>query len=189
LKKLLIIDNYDSFTYNLVQYVEQHGSWYFDVKKNDEMYLETAKSYDKILLSPGPGLPEEAGIMMELIETYKFIKPILGVCLGHHAIAVAFGAGLYNFVQPVHGIQKEMAILKQDTLFKNVDQETKVGLYHSWAVSMEHFPENLEKLAISKEGVLMAFRHRKYDVKGVQFHPESIMTDEGKKMIWNWLES
>jgi anthranilate synthase component 2 len=187
LKKLLIIDNYDSFTFNLVQLVEQHGGWSFDVRKNDEIGLEEVDQYEKVMLSPGPGIPSEAGIMPDLIRHYKLSKSILGVCLGHHAIAEAFGGGLYNFSQPVHGIQREMEILKEDGLFKDVPLKTKVGLYHSWAVNLENFPEELEPLALSEMGVLMALRHRKYYIKGVQFHPESIMTPEGKRMIWNWL--
>ncbi len=189
LKKLLILDNYDSFTYNLAQLVEQHGEWHFDVRKNDEIGLEEVESYDKILLSPGPGLPSQAGIMPQLIEHYKHSKPILGVCLGHHAIAEAFGGSLYNFKQAVHGIQREMKVLKEDDLFKDVPKKTKIGLYHSWAVSLDNFPKELEQLAFSEKEVLMAIRHREYDIKGVQFHPESIMTPEGKRMIWNWLES
>lgn len=188
MKKLLILDNYDSFTFNLVQLVDQHGGWSFDVIKNDKIDLEEVHQYDKILLSPGPGLPSEAGIMSALIEYYKQNKSILGVCLGHHAIAEAFGGCLYNFTQPVHGIQREMEILKEDILFKNIPLKTQIGLYHSWAVKIDDFPEDLEQLAMSDMGVLMALRHQKFDIKGVQFHPESIMTPEGKKMIWNWLE-
>lgn len=187
MKKLLILDNYDSYTYNLVQLIEQHGGWLFDVKKNDEIELEEVRNYDKVLLSPGPGLPSEAGIMPQLIEEYKKSKSILGVCLGHHAIVEAFGGSLFNFDQPVHGIQRKIEFLLEDDLFAGIEQNTKVGLYHSWAVSLENFPEELEQLAISEKGVLMALRHKKYDIKGVQFHPESIMTPEGKKMVWNWL--
>jgi len=186
-KKLLILDNYDSFTFNLVQLVEQHGGWSFDVRKNDEIGLEEVDQYDKILLSPGPGLPSEAGIMLALIEQYKQHKSILGVCLGHHAIAEAFGGSLYNFDQPVHGIQRRIDFLKEDDLFAGIEQNTQVGLYHSWAVNLDNFPKDLEQLAISKNGVLMALRHKQYDVKGVQFHPESIMTLEGRRIIWNWL--
>lgn len=187
MKKLLILDNYDSYTYNLVQLVEQHGGWSFDVRKNDEIKLEEVETYDKIMLSPGPGLPSEAGIMPALIEHYKQYKSILGVCLGHHAIAEAFGGSLFNLEQPVHGIQRKIEFLSEDPLFTGIEQNTKVGLYHSWAVNLENFPEELEQLAISEKGVLMALRHMKFDIKGVQFHPESIMTPEGKRMIWNWL--
>lgn len=188
MKKLLILDNYDSYTYNLVQLVEQHGAWQFEVKKNDEIELEEVAQFDKVLLSPGPGLPSEAGIMIKLIEQYKHSKSILGVCLGHHAIAEVFGGRLYNLDQPIHGIQREIEILKDDFLFKEIPQKTRVGLYHSWAVSLDNLPEELEALAISEKGVVMALRHIKYNIKGVQFHPESIMTPEGKRMIWNWLD-
>ena len=186
-KKLLILDNYDSYTYNLVQIVEQHGEWSFDVKKNDGITLAAVDRYDKILLSPGPGLPSEAGIMPSLIKKYAHSKSILGVCLGHHAIAEAYGGELYNFTQPVHGIQRKVDLLQEDILFKAIPQPFKVGLYHSWAVSQEDFPKELEMLALSEKGVLMALRHRAYDLKGVQFHPESIMTPFGQQMINNWL--
>jgi len=185
--KLLILDNYDSYTYNLVQLVEQHGEWAFEVKKNDEISLKEVGVYDKILLSPGPGLPSEAGIMPALIKEYAPSKSILGVCLGHHAIAEAFGGVLYNFSQPVHGIQRKVNLLEKDSLFTNIPQPFDVGLYHSWAVKQEGFPKELEMTAISEKEVLMALRHRKYDLKGLQFHPESIMTPFGKQMIWNWL--
>lgn len=187
-KKLLIVDNYDSFTYNLVQLIEQRGGWSFDVKKNDEISLKEVEYYQKILLSPGPGLPSEAGIMPSLIQEYASSKSILGVCLGHHAIAEAFGGSLYNFSQPVHGIQRNVVLLSEERMFRNIPQPFEVGLYHSWAVKQEDFPEELEKIAISEKGVLMALRHRKFDLKGVQFHPESIMTPFGKRMIWNWLD-
>lgn len=187
-KKLLIVDNYDSFTYNLVQLVEQYKAWSFDVKKNDEISLKEVENYQKILLSPGPGLPSEAGIMPSLIQEYASSKSILGVCLGHHAIAEAFGGKLYNFSQPVHGIQRSVVLLTEESLFRNIPQPFEVGLYHSWAVSQQEFPEELEKVAISEKGVLMALRHRKFDLKGLQFHPESIMTPFGKRMIWNWLD-
>lgn len=187
MKKLLILDNYDSYTYNLVQLVEQHGGWTFDVKKNDEINLEQVSDYAKILLSPGPGLPSEAGIMPALIERYAKTKSILGVCLGHHAIAEAFGASLYNFSQPVHGIQRKVALQSEETIFDGISQPFEVGLYHSWAVKQESFPHELEITAMSEKGVIMALRHRIYDLKGVQFHPESIMTPYGKQMIWNWL--
>lgn len=187
MKKLLILDNYDSYTYNLVQLVEQHGGWAFEVKKNNEISLGQVNDYDKILLSPGPGLPSEAGIMPALIKEYARTKSILGVCLGHHAIAEAFGGSLYNFSQPVHGIQRKVELLAEDSIFRNIPQPFEVGLYHSWAVKKEGFPKELEMTAMSEKGVLMALRHPIYDIKGVQFHPESIMTPYGKQMIWNWL--
>lgn len=187
MKKLLILDNYDSFTYNLVQLIDQQGDWEYVVAKNDEIELEEVENFDKILLSPGPGLPSEAGIMPNLIQQYKSSKSILGVCLGHHAIAEAFGGKLYNFSQPVHGIQRKVNLLSEESIFQDIPNHFQVGLYHSWAVSLQSFPKELEQVAMSEKGVLMALRHRDYDIKGVQFHPESIMTPHGNKMISNWL--
>lgn len=187
MNKLLILDNYDSFTYNLVQLVDQDGRWDFDVRKNDQIGLEEIEKYEKIILSPGPGLPSEAGIMPELIKHYASQKSILGVCLGHHAIAEAFGGKLYNFNQPVHGIQRKVTLVQQESLFEGISEPFVVGLYHSWAVQQENFPKDMIITAMSEKGVIMALRHRVYDVKGVQFHPESIMTPDGKRMIENWL--
>lgn len=186
--KLLILDNYDSFTYNLVQLVEQHGGWDFKVIKNDEIKIEEVEDYQKILLSPGPGLPSDAGIMPQILAAYAATKSILGVCLGHHAIAEAFGGSLYNFSQPVHGLQRKVSILEDDILFKNLPNSIEVGLYHSWAVQKENFPQELLITALSEKGVIMALQHKSFDVRGVQFHPESIMTAYGKEMIWNWLD-
>lgn len=187
MKKLLILDNYDSFTYNLVQLVEQNQAWDYDVIKNDDIKLEEVQVYDKILLSPGPGLPSEAGIMPQLIKEYAAHKSILGVCLGHHAIAEAFGGSLFNFKQAIHGIKRKVDLLLEDEMFKDIPKTFEVGLYHSWAVNKNDFPEDLELVALSEKGVIMALRHQSYDVKGVQFHPESIMTPLGKEMLWNWL--
>ncbi|MBN2237000.1 MAG: aminodeoxychorismate/anthranilate synthase component II [Bacteroidales bacterium] len=185
--KVLLLDNYDSFTYNLKQLIDQFGGIDLDVIKNDQLTIEQAKKYDKIMLSPGPGLPRDAGIMPQLIKHYAATKPILGVCLGHHAIAEAFGGKLYNFEQPVHGISRQTTVLKNDLLFKNIPLNFSVGLYHSWAVSEANFPSELEIISRSEMGVIMAIRHVEYNVKGLQFHPESIMTPNGKTMIWNWL--
>ncbi len=185
--RLLILDNYDSFTYNLVQLVEQHGGWAFDVIKNNEISLESVNKYQKILLSPGPGLPSDAGLMDQIIHSYASEKSILGICLGHHAIAEVFGGSLYNFSQPVHGIQRKMTIINDDILFKNLPNHIEVGLYHSWAVQKENLPKELLITALSEKGVIMALRHHTYDVRSVQFHPESIMTSYGREMIWNWL--
>ena len=188
MSKLLILDNYDSFTYNLVQLVEQQGGLDFDVVKNDEIDLEGINKYQKILLSPGPGLPKDAGIMPQLITTFAAKKSILGICLGHHAIAEAFGGSLYNFAQPVHGLQRKVSILENDILFKNLPNTIEVGLYHSWAVQKENFPKDLIITALSEKGVIMALQHKSFDVRGVQFHPESIMTAYGREIIWNWLD-
>ncbi len=187
MKKLLILDNYDSFTFNLVQIVEQHQEWDFDVIKNDEIEMEEIQAYDKIMLSPGPGLPSSAGVMPQLIKEYAAHKSILGVCLGHHAIAEAFGGSLFNFEQPIHGIKRKVDLLVEDVIFKNIPQPFEVGLYHSWAVCEDDFPDDLNIVAMSENGIIMALRHQKFDVSGVQFHPESIMTPYGKEMIWNWL--
>jgi len=187
LNQLLILDNHDSFTYNLVQLIEQHGKWDFDVIKNNEISIEAVKQYQKILLSPGPGLPREAGIMMNLIKEYAASKSILGVCLGHQAIAEAFGGRLFNFNKPVHGEARKIKILAADPIFANLPNTFSLGLYHSWAVQKTNFPKELQITAVSEGGVIMALQHRTYDVHGVQFHPESIITDYGKEIIWNWL--
>ena len=189
MKKLLILDNYDSFTYNLAQLVEQHGGWDFDIRKNDQITLEKLSDYTKILLSPGPGMPQNAGIMPQLIREYSSTKSILGVCLGHHAIAQAFGGELYNFELPYHGIQHWVTKLIDDTIFLDIPANFQVGLYHSWAVSKEKPMPDLEILAQSEKGIIMALKHKEYDVKSVQFHPESIMTPNGKTMINNWLNN
>lgn len=185
--KVLLLDNYDSFTHNLKQLIEQYGVEKLDIVKNDQIELEDIAHYDKIMLSPGPGLPSEAGRMMEIIHQFGSTKPILGVCLGHHAIAEYFGAKLFNFEQPVHGIARKTNILKNDLIFNFLENEIQVGLYHSWAVSDDEFPEDLEIIARSEMGIIMALRHKKYNIKGVQFHPESIMTPMGKTIVWNWL--
>lgn len=186
--KVLLLDNYDSFTYNLKQLIEQFGVDRLDIVKNDQLDLGRIENYDKIILSPGAGLPADAGGMPQLIKQFGALKAILGVCLGHHAIAESFGGKLFNFDQPVHGISRKVSILITDTLFKNIPDNFEVGLYHSWAVSEKQFPNDLEIIAKSEKGVIMAIRHKTFNIKGVQFHPESIMTPMGKRMIWNWLE-
>jgi anthranilate synthase component 2 len=185
---VLLLDNYDSFTYNLKQLIDQFGVKRLDIIKNDKIRLEDVAFYDKIMLSPGAGLPRDAGSMSEIIRKYAPSKSILGVCLGHHAIAEAFGGKLYNLEQAVHGLSKTIAILKNDILFEGVPNKTQVGLYHSWAVSQDEFPTDLEIIARSEENITMALRHKKYKLKGIQFHPESIMTPYGKTIIWNWLK-
>lgn len=185
--KVLLLDNYDSFTFNLKQLIIQFGVEKLDIIKNDEIEMDSVEEYDKIMLSPGPGLPSEAGLMPDIIRRFGPHKSILGVCLGHHAIAEAFGAKLFNLDQPVHGISRQAQILKSDSLFESIANPFQVGLYHSWAVSDDFFPESLDILARSEMGIIMAIRHQIYDMKGVQFHPESIMTPMGKTLIWNWL--
>ncbi len=185
---VLIVDNYDSFTFNLVQLIEQFGKCNWKVVKNDECSLEAVNDYDKILFTPGPGLPLEAPIMHDILQGFDNEKSILGVCLGHQAIAEYYGGKLFNFERVIHGIVKPTKILqKRDYLFQGLPNTIGVGLYHSWAVDGQGFPDCLEVTAESEDGVIMALSHRELDVKGVQFHPESIMTGFGKEMIWNWL--
>ncbi|SMP23248.1 anthranilate synthase component II [Chryseobacterium profundimaris] len=186
--KVLVFDNYDSFTYNLVQMIERILQIKVDVIKNDEISLEEIGKYDKIVLSPGPGIPEEAGILLELIKKYAPTKSILGVCLGQQAIAEAFGGSLINLTEIFHGVATPAEIVKPETkIFKNLNSGMEVGRYHSWVVNPEGFPEELEITAVDKDGMIMALQHKTYDVHGVQFHPESILTPEGEVIIRNFL--
>jgi anthranilate synthase component II len=187
--KILVIDNYDSFTFNLVHLLNECG---YDptVWRNDKFELGDIESFDKILLSPGPGIPSEAGLLLDVIKTYSPTKSILGVCLGVQAIAEVFGGSLYNLSYPVHGRATAMQVLDEDEiLFNELPRTFNVGRYHSWAVSREGLPEDLIITAKDTEGVIMGLRHRKYDVRGVQFHPESVLTENGKRMISNWLNT
>lgn len=184
--KIAIIDNYDSFTYNLSHLVKEVGSD-VTVLRNDQFQLEELDAFDKILLSPGPGIPEEAGLLLDVIRTYAGRKPILGVCLGEQAIGEAFGGKLTNLTEVYHGIQSPIQILADNYLFNGLPKEILVGRYHSWVVDTEGFPECLEITAVSREGYIMALRHKTMDVQGIQFHPESVLTPDGKQMIRNWL--
>lgn len=187
--KVLVLDNYDSFTYNLVQYIQEILDAPVDVYRNDEIALDEVDRYDVIILSPGPGLPEDAGIMPELITRYAPTKLILGVCLGHQAIGEAFGGKLENLTEVYHGIETPVNIIvEQDIIFGGVDAHFQAGRYHSWVVSREQFPDCLEVTAVAENDVIMAMRHREYAVWGLQFHPESIMTTEGMKILENFLE-
>lgn len=187
--KVLVLDNYDSFTYNLVQYIQEILGQQIDVFRNDEISLDAVDEYDVIILSPGPGLPSEAGIMPALIQRYAKSKMILGVCLGHQAIGEAFGGKLENLAHVFHGIETPVDIIVEDEiLFGGVNKHFQAGRYHSWVVSREQFPSDLEVTAVAENDVIMAMRHREYAVWGVQFHPESIMTTEGMKMLENFLE-
>jgi anthranilate synthase component 2 len=188
MKKVLVIDNYDSFTYNLVYIVRQLG---YDpvVWRNDQFELNDVTAFDKIILSPGPGIPSEAGKMPSLIKQYASSHSILGVCLGHQAIGEAFGAKLINLKNVYHGVSTKLEILKPDGIFQNVPSGIQVGRYHSWVVSEKNFPAALEVMATDADGQVMALRHKEFDLTGVQFHPESIMSEYGQQMIWNWLES
>lgn len=186
--KILVLDNYDSFTYNLVQYIQDILGQKIDVVRNDAIELDAVAAYDVIILSPGPGVPSEAGIMPELIKRYAPEKPILGVCLGHQAIGEAFGARLENLTQVYHGIETPIKVTdEQDPLFRNIPDVFQAGRYHSWIVKKDSLPSELKITAIDVKGEIMAMRHTTYPVFGVQFHPESVMTSEGKKMLANFL--
>ena len=185
--KTVIIDNYDSFTYNLAHLVKELGTE-VDVLRNDKFELEELEKYDKIILSPGPGIPEEAGLLLEVIRTYAGRKPILGVCLGEQAIGQAFGGKLTNLSEVFHGIQTNVKIKNKDYIFSGLPTEIPVGRYHSWVVDTDGFPEELVITAISSEGQIMALKHREYDIHGIQFHPESVLTPDGKQIVGNWLK-
>jgi anthranilate synthase component 2 len=187
--KILVLDNYDSFTYNLVQYIERVVKKPIDVRRNDQISLDEISSYDKILISPGPGIPNEAGITLDLIREYGATKSILGVCLGHQAIAEAFGGSIRNLSTVYHGVMGQMKQTKAgDYLFEGVPSEFDAGRYHSWIVEADAFPSQLEVTVENDEGYIMALRHKEYDVRGVQFHPESVLTEYGGRMILNWVK-
>lgn len=187
--KILVIDNYDSFTYNLVHLLHELNQD-AEVWRNDKFALEDVAGFDKIVLSPGPGIPSEAGLLLKVIEEYAATKSILGVCLGQQAIAEVFGGELYNLAKPVHGTATNIVVKDpNEVVFKGLPNNFKVGRYHSWAVKSENLPAELVITAEDEKGVMMALRHRDFDVRGVQFHPESILTEFGKEMIKNWLEA
>ncbi len=188
MKNILVIDNYDSFTYNLVHYLED-SDYKVIIFRNDEFDLEEVEAFDKILLSPGPGIPEEAGLLKEVIQKYSATKSILGICLGQQAIAEVFGGSLINLKNVYHGVASNITILVDDEpLFEGLDKQLEVGRYHSWVVNSEGFPADLEITSVDENGQIMSLRHRKFDVRAVQFHPESVLTPEGKKIIENWLK-
>ena len=186
--KILVFDNYDSFTYNLVQIIEQIVDEKVDVFRNDQIPLENIEKYDKIILSPGPGIPEEAGILLELIKKYAPTKSIFGVCLGQQAIAEAFGGSLINLSEIYHGVATESNQIKEHSIFKNLPKTLEVGRYHSWAVNPENFPEELEITSIDNNGMIMSLKHKTYDVHAVQYHPESILTPKGRQILENFLK-
>lgn len=186
--KILVFDNYDSFTYNLVQMMEQIVGKTVSVAKNDEISLEEIEKFDKIVLSPGPGVPSEAGILLDVIKYYSGKKPILGVCLGQQAIAEAFGGSLINLKDIYHGVATEAIQVANHKIFRNLPKTLEVGRYHSWAVNPENFPEELEITSVDREGMIMSLKHRKFDVHGVQYHPESILTPLGKEVLKNFIE-
>ncbi|MCH5240639.1 MAG: aminodeoxychorismate/anthranilate synthase component II [Muribaculaceae bacterium] len=185
---ILVFDNYDSFTYNIVHALRELGVEP-DVVRNDKINLDNVEKYDKIIISPGPGIPEESGVLMPLLERYAGKKPILGVCLGHQAIGQNFGAKLYNLPEVYHGVSTPIEIIREDYIFEGLPKSFNVGRYHSWVVDTKDFPyETLEVTACDDKGMIMALRHKYQDVRGVQFHPESVLTPEGMKIIDNWLK-
>lgn len=187
MKKILVIDNYDSFTYNLVHYLEELGCEVI-VKRNDQLTLEEVDAFDKIVLSPGPGIPDEAGLLKQIIEKYAPTKSIFGVCLGQQAIAEVFVGSLINLDEVYHGIATKINITKEDVLFVGIPNEIEVGRYHSWVVN-PNLPDSLEATSVDENGQIMSLRHKTYDVRAVQFHPESVLTPQGKKMLENWLNT
>jgi len=193
--KILVFDNYDSFTYNLVHLVEKITGEKVDVFRNDKLPLDEVQRYDKIILSPGPGIPSEAGLLLPLIKAYAPTKSILGVCLGHQAIGEAFGGTLVNLSTVYHGVATFIEIGDSrlpspvsQTIFDGLPSKIEVGRYHSWVISDENFPEELIITARDENQYIMALKHKTYDVTGVQFHPESVLTPEGEKMMRNWLK-
>lgn len=191
--KILVFDNYDSFTYNLVHLIEKILHQKVDVYRNDQINLEKVSEYDKIILSPGPGVPEEAGLLLPLIKEYAASKCILGVCLGHQAIGEAFGGKLINLSTVYHGVALPVHIAtdnggKRSELFEGLNDTIDVGRYHSWVVADENFPAELEVTARDDNNFIMALQHKKYDVQGVQFHPESVLTPNGETILTNWLK-
>ncbi|WP_420378963.1 anthranilate synthase component II [Gilvibacter sp.] len=185
--KILVIDNYDSFVYNLVHYIREFVDD-VTVWRNDQFELDDVAAFDKIVLSPGPGIPEEAGLLKAVVERYAPTKSMLGVCLGQQAIGEVFGGSLINLDQVFHGVGTHVERLVDDEpLFTGLPKNFQVGRYHSWVVAREDFPQDLEITAVDESGQIMALRHKKYDLRGVQFHPESVLTPHGKSMIKNWL--
>ena len=186
--KVLLLDNYDSFTYNLLHIVREMGAD-ADVFRNDRIELDDVDKYDKILLSPGPGIPDEAGLLLPLIRRYAPTKSILGICLGEQAIGEVFGARLENLAEVYHGVASEIQVVADDCLFESMGKTFMAGRYHSWVVSRRDFPDCLEITAVdTQDGRIMGLRHKRYDVRGIQFHPESVLTPQGKTIIGNWLK-
>lgn len=184
---IAIIDNYDSFTYNLSHLIKEIGAQ-VTVLRNDQFQLAQLEAFDKIVLSPGPGIPAEAGLLLDVIRIYAGRKPILGVCLGEQAIGEAFGASLINLSDVFHGVQTPIQFTEPDYIFEGLPQRIDVGRYHSWVVSSQHLPACLQVTAVSDEGYIMALRHQEFDVHGIQFHPESVLTPQGKQMLENFIK-
>ncbi len=188
--RIVVIDNYDSFTYNLVHAIKKITGQPVDVFRNDEITLEQLKKYDKIVLSPGPGIPEEAGLLLDIIKEFSPVKSILGVCLGHQAIGEAFGGKIHNMKRVLHGIATPVELTQNSSvLFNGLPQSFDVGRYHSWIVEKENLPECFNVTSYDNNGMIMSIKHKEYDVEGVQFHPESVLTPLGEKILENWLKS
>ena len=186
-RKIVIIDNYDSFTYNLSHLVKELGAE-VTVYRNDKFEMSQLESFDKIILSPGPGIPCEAGFLLDVIQTYAGKKPILGVCLGHQAIGEVFGGKLINLSSVFHGVATPSHITVKDYIFEGLPDTIEIGRYHSWVVDADTLPDCLEVTSVSDEGYIMSMRHREYDIRGIQYHPESVLTPDGKTILKNWLE-
>ena len=184
--RIVIIDNYDSFTYNLSHLVKELGAE-VTVYRNDQFELPQLEAFDKILLSPGPGIPVESGLLLDVIRTYAGKKPILGICLGEQAIGEVMGGTLVNLADVYHGVQTPVTLTADDYIFEGLPKTINVGRYHSWVVAADSMPECLDILALSDEGYVMALRHKTFDLRGIQFHPESVLTPDGKQIISNWL--
>ena len=185
--KVLVFDNYDSFTYNLVHQIKELGFTDIDVRRNDRISLDEVEVYDKIFLSPGPGIPSESGLLLPLIKRYAASKSILGICLGHQAIAESFGATLVNLQDVCHGIATPIEVVDKDYIFNGLPQTLEVGRYHSWIVSNKQLPDEIQVTAVNSDGEIMALKHKDYDLHGVQFHPESVLTPLGIKLMSNFL--
>lgn len=187
MKKILVIDNYDSFTYNLVHYLENLNCEVV-VHRNDQIALEAVDEFDKIVLSPGPGIPDEAGLLKKIIATYAPNKSIFGVCLGQQAIGEVFGGRLINLEEVYHGVATTIEVVRDDILFKGLPSKLEVGRYHSWVVDPD-LPADIEATSVDSSGQIMSLRHTRYDVRAVQFHPESVLTPRGMEILRNWVES
>lgn len=185
--KIAVINNYDSFVYNIIHYLESFDDVQVKVFMNDAFNLEELMFFDKIVLSPGPGIPEEAGLLLDVISYYKDKKSILGVCLGHQAIAQYFGCSLKNLDKPLHGTASVLNILEEDYLWKDFEDPLRVGHYHSWIVDPLSLSDEIKPLALDDWGNIMALKHIKWDIRGVQFHPESVLTTNGKQLLKNWI--
>lgn len=185
--KIAIIDNYDSFTYNLSHLVKELGAE-VTVYRNDQFEMPVLQQFDKIILSPGPGIPSEAGLLLDVIKEYAGKKPILGVCLGHQAIGECFGAKLTNLSEVFHGVATPCHLTTRDYLFEGLPDTFEIGRYHSWVVDNSNLPECLEVTGVSDEGFIMSLRHKDYDIRGIQYHPESVLTSSGRQILSNWLK-